>query len=310
MAPIRTFPLISDLVTDVSFNYEKAKQVPPLRLKPPEPGRHVPDEQEDIERGPGVPQVHRVLPVPGRLPRDPRPRGAQARVLRAALLHQGRPSSTCTRSTRVDRREFVRTQAGIGLCNITKCCTEVCPEHIHITDNAIIPLKERVADDFDHDPVAVRKSAGPQGAGVTDGTKRQRRCGRVGATPSLGRPPTAYPCKRLSHENPRVPGQGDAAGVRRASAATATSPTTPAEARAIAAAPGRPRRREGPGARGRPRQGRRRQAGRRSGGAEAAARQILGMRLKTPQTPPEGITVLKVLVEEASADRPASSTSR
>ena len=35
-------------------------------------------------------------------------------------------------------------------------------------------------------------------------------------------------------------------------------------------------------------------------GAEAAARQILGMMLKTPQTPPEGIKVLKVLVEEAS----------
>jgi hypothetical protein len=40
----------------------------------------------------------------------------------------------------------------VGLCNITKCCTEVCPEHIHITDNAIIPLKERVADDY-YDPV-------------------------------------------------------------------------------------------------------------------------------------------------------------
>jgi succinyl-CoA synthetase beta subunit len=33
---------------------------------------------------------------------------------------------------------------------------------------------------------------------------------------------------------------------------------------------------------------------------EAAASQILGMRLKTPQTPPEGIKVLRVLVEEAS----------
>jgi succinate dehydrogenase / fumarate reductase iron-sulfur subunit len=32
------------------------------------------------------------------------------------------------------------------MCNITKCCTEVCPEHIKITDNALIPLKERVAD--------------------------------------------------------------------------------------------------------------------------------------------------------------------
>jgi len=42
---------------------------------------------------------------------------------------------------------------GLGLCNITKCCTEVCPEHIGITDNAIIPLKERVAD-ARYDPIA------------------------------------------------------------------------------------------------------------------------------------------------------------
>ncbi|MBI3629093.1 MAG: ADP-forming succinate--CoA ligase subunit beta [Candidatus Rokubacteria bacterium] len=35
-------------------------------------------------------------------------------------------------------------------------------------------------------------------------------------------------------------------------------------------------------------------------GAETAAGQILGMRLKTPQTPPEGIEVRRVLVEEAS----------
>src|SRR5213596_1659926 len=35
--------------------------------------------------------------------------------------------------------------------------------------------------------------------------------------------------------------------------------------------------------------------------AEAAAQTILGMRLKTPQTPPEGIAVRSVLVEQASA---------
>jgi len=50
------------------------------------------------------------------------------------------------------RSELLKDELGIGLCNITKCCTEVCPEDIHITDNAIIPLKERVVDDF-YDPV-------------------------------------------------------------------------------------------------------------------------------------------------------------
>ena len=51
-----------------------------------------------------------------------------------------------------DRIPLVKDELGLGYCNITKCCTEVCPEHIHITDNAIIPLKERVVDRF-YDPV-------------------------------------------------------------------------------------------------------------------------------------------------------------
>jgi succinate dehydrogenase / fumarate reductase iron-sulfur subunit len=51
-----------------------------------------------------------------------------------------------------DRIPAVKKEHGIGYCNITKCCTKVCPEHIHITDNAIIPLKERVVDEF-YDPV-------------------------------------------------------------------------------------------------------------------------------------------------------------
>jgi len=52
----------------------------------------------------------------------------------------------------VSRAHVLKEELGIGLCNITKCCTEVCPEDIHITDNAIIPLKERVVDEF-YDPL-------------------------------------------------------------------------------------------------------------------------------------------------------------
>ena len=47
-----------------------------------------------------------------------------------------------------DRLADLRQEHGIGYCNITKCCTKVCPESITITDNAIIPLKERVVDEF------------------------------------------------------------------------------------------------------------------------------------------------------------------
>jgi succinate dehydrogenase / fumarate reductase iron-sulfur subunit len=51
-----------------------------------------------------------------------------------------------------DRLRDLKDEQGLGYCNITKCCTKVCPEHIQITDNAIIPLKERVVDRF-YDPV-------------------------------------------------------------------------------------------------------------------------------------------------------------
>jgi len=52
-----------------------------------------------------------------------------------------------------DRRALAQDAAGLGMCNITKCCSEVCPEGIHITDNAIIPLKERIVSTT-YDPIA------------------------------------------------------------------------------------------------------------------------------------------------------------
>ena len=69
----------------------------------------------------------------------------------------------------LDRRRYISEDMGIGLCNITKCCTEVCAEDIHITDNAIIPLKERIVD-ARYDPVAwlgrkLRKRPDPLAAG-------------------------------------------------------------------------------------------------------------------------------------------------
>ena len=81
-----------------------------------------------------------------------------------------------------DRLEDLKDEHGIGFCNITKCCTHVCPEHITITDNAIIPLKERVADRF-YDPVmrilralfGKKKAAKPPAAeaGAREATKAE-----------------------------------------------------------------------------------------------------------------------------------------
>ncbi len=86
VAPLKTFPLIKDLVTDVSFNYEAAKQIPALPAPAARGRRHLPDDAGGHRPRAGVPEVHRVLPLPERLPRDPGPRGEQAAVLRAALL--------------------------------------------------------------------------------------------------------------------------------------------------------------------------------------------------------------------------------
>jgi succinate dehydrogenase / fumarate reductase iron-sulfur subunit len=68
-----------------------------------------------------------------------------------------------------NRLELIKAKAGLGFCNITKCCTDVCPEHIRITDNAIIPLKERVVTEY-HDPLVWvwRKLTGGASKGASD----------------------------------------------------------------------------------------------------------------------------------------------
>jgi succinate dehydrogenase iron-sulfur subunit len=148
--PMRAFPLIRDLVTDVSWNYEVNKTIAPFQ--PPE---DVPQadwrwQQQDIER---VQEYRKciecflcqdVCHVLRNHETDKPFMGPRYLVRAAGLeLHP---------IDRADRRRYLKDSGGIGYCNITKCCTEVCPEHIKITDNAIIPLKERVADEF-YDPI-------------------------------------------------------------------------------------------------------------------------------------------------------------
>jgi succinate dehydrogenase / fumarate reductase iron-sulfur subunit len=159
VAPIRTFPIIRDLVTDVSYNYDKAKSIPPLRLKPPEPDGTYRMMQEDIDR---IQEFHKCIECflcqdVCHVIRDHEELKRQFAGPRFFIKIAGLDMHPL--DTR-DRTEFVRAQAGIGLCNITKCCTEVCPEHIHITDNGIIPMKERMADNFDPIVWLLRKFRG------------------------------------------------------------------------------------------------------------------------------------------------------
>src|SRR5260221_10866149 len=143
--PMRAFPRIKDLVTDVSWNFEVKKRIKKLRPRKPD----APDgtwrmQQEDIDR----PQEFRKC-IECFLCQN------VCHVLRShQMKHQFAGPRFFVRIAALemhpidgeDRTGFLKDTAGLGLCNITKCCTEVCPEGIHITDNAIIPLKERVVD--------------------------------------------------------------------------------------------------------------------------------------------------------------------
>jgi succinate dehydrogenase / fumarate reductase iron-sulfur subunit len=146
ITPLRTFPVIRDLVTDVSFNYEKARETPafapPAGLAPGEYRM----QQIDVERSQEFRKCiecflcqntcHVVRDHEDNKPAFSGPRS----FIRAAELDMH------PLDARTDRKDYAQANQGLGLCNITKCCTEVCPEHIKITDNAIIPMKERVVD--------------------------------------------------------------------------------------------------------------------------------------------------------------------
>jgi succinate dehydrogenase / fumarate reductase iron-sulfur subunit len=150
LEPMKAFPLVKDLVTDVSWNYGVKKAIKPFKPRPPD----APDgtwrmAQSDVDR---VQEFRKCIEC--FLCQD------VCHVLRDHRLFEGFIGPRFLVHVAAlemhpldveDRLESLRAQ-GIGYCNITKCCTKVCPEGITITDNAIIPLKERVVDRF-YDPV-------------------------------------------------------------------------------------------------------------------------------------------------------------
>jgi succinate dehydrogenase / fumarate reductase iron-sulfur subunit len=154
--PLKAFPIIRDLVTDVSWDYEVNKRIPPFT---PKPDAEWSIGQEDVDR---MAEFRKCIEC--FLCQD------VCHVLRDRQLHSNYfgprfmvriASLEMHPLDALDRTDLVSDEGGLGLCNITKCCTEVCPEGIHITDNAIIPLKERVVDRrFDPLLKLVRRIAG------------------------------------------------------------------------------------------------------------------------------------------------------
>jgi succinate dehydrogenase / fumarate reductase, iron-sulfur subunit len=148
--PMKTFPVIKDLVTDVSWNYEQNRKIGPFRPAPRPADGNYRMKQEDVDRVQEFRKciecylcqdVCHVLRDQSRKDAFVGPRF----LIRLASLEM-HPLDTA------DRVPAIRGEYGSGLCNITRCCTEVCPEHIQITDNGIIPLKERVVDRY-YDPL-------------------------------------------------------------------------------------------------------------------------------------------------------------
>jgi len=152
--PLKTFPVMKDLVTDVSWNYAQNKRIPKFKPRPRDPDGKYRMYQEDVDR---VQEFRKCIEcylcqdvchvLRDRDGREQNTFVGPRFMIRVASLEM-HPLDTA------DRIPAVKDEFGSGMCNITKCCSEVCPEHIHITDNGIIPLKERVVDRF-YDPVAM-----------------------------------------------------------------------------------------------------------------------------------------------------------
>jgi len=151
LQPMKAFPVIRDLVTDVSANYRMKKSIKKFKPRKPDAADGTwRMAQSDIDR---VQEFRKCIEC--FLCQN------VCHVLREHSLHDqfvGPRHFVYTAALEMhpldveDRRDELRHAGGIGYCNITKCCTTVCPEKITITDNAIIPLKERVADKF-YDPL-------------------------------------------------------------------------------------------------------------------------------------------------------------
>jgi succinate dehydrogenase / fumarate reductase iron-sulfur subunit len=147
--PMKSFPIIKDLASDVSWNYEVNKRIPPFKIR--DTGGEDPtfsqDEADRVQEFRKCIECFLCQNVCHVLREHDKKEefGGPRFFVRAASLEMHPLDEQ-------NRLGMLKDELGLGYCNITKCCTEVCPESISITDNAIIPLKERVVDEF-YDPV-------------------------------------------------------------------------------------------------------------------------------------------------------------
>jgi len=147
--PMKSFPVIKDLACDVSWNYQVNKKIPAFQPRDTG-GEDLRFSQQEADR---VQEFRKCVECflcqnVCHVLRD-HAKGAEFGGPRFFVRVAGLEMHPLDEG---NRTELLKNTLGIGYCNITKCCTEVCPESITITDNAIIPLKERVVDEY-YDPV-------------------------------------------------------------------------------------------------------------------------------------------------------------
>ena len=150
ITPLKSFPVIKDIVTDVSWNYEQNQKIKPFTPSEESKKKDFVMMQKDVDR---VQHFRKCIECylcqnMCHVIRDNhgKDKFAGPRYMTRLASLEMHPKDTA------DRIEDIKDVHGSGMCNITRCCTEVCPEEIQITDDAIIPLKERVVDRF-YDPI-------------------------------------------------------------------------------------------------------------------------------------------------------------
>src|SRR5579863_385503 len=181
ITPMRTFPVIRDLVTDVSFNYAKAREIPSFTPDPSVKPGEFRMMQVDVNRSQEFRKCIECFLCQNtcHVIRDHTENEhafAGPRFLMRVAELEMHPADTA------DRREIAQDDFGLGYCNITKCCTEVCPEHIKITDDAFLHRDQRV-----------------------EGTRRRPQVRSAGLAGRQDRPPPPQ-------GHPQSPGQGGAGG--------------------------------------------------------------------------------------------------
>ena len=152
ITPLKSFPVLKDIVTDVSWNYEQNKKITPFSPSDKDKEKDFVMMQKDVDR---VQHFRKCIEcyLCQNVCHVVRDNDAKEKFVGPRFMTR-LASLEMHPYDRADRISDIKNDHGSGMCNITKCCTDVCPEEIQITDDAIIPLKERVVDRF-YDPIAM-----------------------------------------------------------------------------------------------------------------------------------------------------------